>query len=107
MSLDNLLVTHGTRNAVDVWILNTEEEIKKRTKKRLKKLKREREEKKEEESEIDESVVLQDRIRNNHMNPLTVQSVGKLRGLDAVKTAPGQYRMVSVRVSAKVHYNQV
>ena len=103
MSLDNLIVTHGTRNAVDVWILNTEEEIKKRTKKRLKKLKREREEKKEEESEIDESVILQDRIRNNHMNPLTVQSVGKLRGLDAVKTAPGQYRMVSVRVSAKVH----
>ena len=42
MAIDNLMVSHGTRNAIDVWILNTDDEIKKRTKKRLKKLKRER-----------------------------------------------------------------
>ena len=79
---DNLIVTHGTRNAVDIWILNSEDEIKKRTKKRLKKLKRERsEEEAEKEVEIDESVILQDRIKNNHLNPITLHSVGKLRGL--------------------------
>ena len=40
---DNLIFTHGLKSTVDTWILNNEEEVKKRTKKRIKKLKRERE----------------------------------------------------------------
>ena len=111
MAIDNLIISHGTRNAIDVWILNTDDEIKKRTKKRLKKLKRERdaaaEADAEREVEIDESVILQDRIKNNHMQPITINSNGKLRGLDALKTAPGQYRLVAAQSSNQIHVHKV
>jgi len=107
MAIDNLIISHGTRNAIDVWILNTDEEIKKRTKKRLKKLKRERSDETEKEVEIDESVILQDRVKNNHLNPLTINSSGKLRGLDALKTGPGQYRLVAAQSSNQIHVHKM
>ena len=33
---ENMILTHGLKGIVDLWTLNTEEEMKKRTKKRIK-----------------------------------------------------------------------
>ena len=98
---ENMILTHGLKGIVDLWTLNTEEEMKKRTKKRIKKLKRERDA--EESNRVDENIkleeineetILQDRIKNNHMKPSTFSTSGKLKGFDVFKTKPSEYKVI-------------
>ena len=106
--IDHMILAHGLRSNVDIWMLNNETEIKKRTKKRLKKLKREREENVTEETTdaISEEVILQDRIKNNHMNPISFNSGGKLRGLDIIKTKPSEYKAIAQHSSNQIQVHQ-
>jgi len=107
-------MTHGSRSGVDIWILNNETEVAKRKKKRIKKLKRERENSQEADQiddviksdVINDDVILQDRIKNNHMTPISFTSGGKLRGLDLIKTKNNEYKAIAAHSSNQIQVHQ-